>query len=52
MAKLLKKPDKPLPPEDPDAWERFESAVDALMKAGPQHRQKPQTPSQAGEDHE
>lgn len=25
----------------PDAWERFERAVDAAIKGGPQHRQRP-----------
>jgi hypothetical protein len=25
----------------PDAWERFERAVDAAVKGGPQHRQRP-----------
>jgi hypothetical protein len=24
-----------------DAWERFERAVDAAIKGGPQHRQRP-----------
>ena len=52
MPKPLKELDTSLPPEEPDAWERFESAVDKVMRGGPQHRQKPQTPSQSGEDHE
>jgi len=26
---------------DPDAWERFERAVDVALKSGPQHRQRP-----------
>jgi hypothetical protein len=25
----------------PDAWERFERNVDAAIKGGPQHRQRP-----------
>jgi hypothetical protein len=25
----------------PDGWERFESAVDAALKSGPKHREKP-----------
>jgi len=25
----------------PDAWERFEHAVDAAVKSGPMHRQRP-----------
>lgn len=40
MTKPLKKADTPLSPEEPDAWERFESAVDKVMKGGPQHREK------------
>ena len=27
-----------LPELEPDAWERFERAVDAVVKSGPQHR--------------
>ena len=26
---------------DPDAWERFEHAVDVVIKSGPKHRQAP-----------
>jgi hypothetical protein len=26
----------------PDAWERFERAVDKVIKSGPMHRQRPQ----------
>lgn len=26
---------------EPDAWERFEKAVHAVAKAGPQHREAP-----------
>lgn len=36
--------------EDPDAWERFESAVDSVMKGGPQHRPPAQKPEPSGED--
>jgi hypothetical protein len=25
----------------PDAWERFERAIDVVIKSGPQHRQTP-----------
>jgi hypothetical protein len=25
----------------PDAWERFERAVDTVIKSGPMHRQRP-----------
>jgi hypothetical protein len=38
MAKPLKELDTSLPPEEPDAWERFESAVDKVVRGGPQHR--------------
>lgn len=34
-------------PEDADAWERFESAVDAVMKGGAQHRKAPEWVSRA-----
>jgi len=33
-----------------DAWERFESAVDAVMKAGPQHRKPAEKPKPVVED--
>jgi hypothetical protein len=35
---------KPLKPEiemQPDAWDRFERAVDVVAKSPPQHRAKP-----------
>ena len=28
----------------PDAWERFEKAVDVVVKAGPQHRKRDKAP--------
>ena len=38
--------------EAPDAWERFESAVDSVMKGGPQHRPPAPKPAKSGEDHQ
>lgn len=40
----------------PDAWERFERAVDAAVKSGPKHRQRPKVdrkerPSSKGRVH-
>jgi hypothetical protein len=35
------KEQKPEPEILPDAWERFERAVDAAVKGGPKHRQRP-----------
>ncbi len=34
-----KKPKRKKIEPDPDAWERFEHAVDAAVKSGPKHRQ-------------
>jgi len=45
MTKAPKKKAKPTEDEielEPDAWERFEKAVHAVAKAGPQHREAPQ----------
>jgi hypothetical protein len=36
--------------EIPGAWERFESAVDAVMKAGPQHRKPAEKAKPVAED--
>jgi len=42
MAIKSKTPDKANDLEIlPDAWERFERAVDTVIKSGPQHRQRP-----------
>jgi hypothetical protein len=41
MVRALAKPRKEKPEEPeilPDAWERFERAVDAAVKSGPKHR--------------
>jgi hypothetical protein len=37
----------------PDAWERFERAVDTVIKSGPQHRQRPhkERPASKGRVH-
>jgi hypothetical protein len=40
MAKTPKTKDVEL---QPDAWSRFERAVDAAVKSGPKHREKPKT---------
>jgi hypothetical protein len=41
MATKSKSPDKASDLEIvPDAWERFERAVDTVIKSGPQHRQR------------
>ncbi len=38
----MKKSSKPDDIEErPDGWERFERAVDAAVKSGPKHREKP-----------
>jgi len=38
MAKTPKKPKMEVIETEPDAWERFEHAVDAAVKSGPKHR--------------
>jgi len=37
-------PDKPLPDPDPDAWRRFEHAVDAALHTAPIHRESKPKP--------
>jgi hypothetical protein len=42
----MAKPSKKVPEVEfhPDAWERFERAIDTAVKAPPQHRKKRQKP--------
>jgi hypothetical protein len=40
MAAIKKSPAKEIELE-PDAWQRFERAVDVVVKSPPQHREKP-----------
>jgi hypothetical protein len=41
MPKAHTQPPKSHDDERPDAWQRFEKAVDAAVKHGPAHRVKP-----------
>ena len=38
--------------DDPAAWKRFESAVDSVMKAGPQHRKPTEKAKPVAEGHQ
>ncbi len=49
---VAKPPKRPKPEEietEPDAWERFERAVDAVVKSGPKHRVTPKSHKPKGE---
>jgi hypothetical protein len=37
--------DKPLPKPDPDAWQRFERAVDVALHTAPKHRESKGKPT-------
>ena len=57
MAKPSKKPKLKDVETDPGAWDRFEHAVDAAVKSGPKHRNKPtekskQSPKRKKQKHE
>jgi hypothetical protein len=40
----MAKPRQNTEPEYPDAWERFERAIDVVVKSPPQHRTKSKEP--------
>lgn len=46
------KPTPDLPDADihPDAWDRFERAVDTVMKSGPKHRPTKKAPTNGARD--